>query len=225
VVADYTRRFRLPIDPETFPRTLAFFPGSTIGNFAPGAATAFLAMLGKVTGPSGLLLLGADLRKAARVVEPAYDDAAGVTAAFNRNVLRHLNRALGTRFDPLAFRHRAPWLPEEGRIEMRLVSMRRQTVSIPARSGNGHPPTDSDGGAGECRIELARDEFIVTEHSYKHSPEELDRMTAAGGWRPIREWRDDLGWYSVRLLGRSGAAPVEEVEWNAAEPPRPSVRP
>jgi uncharacterized SAM-dependent methyltransferase len=136
-------------------------------------------------------------------LEPAYNDAAGVTAAFNRNVLRHLNRELGADFDLSGFRHHAPWVPEVGRIEMRLVSLRNQDVRIPGEVG-----------AME-RVEFQRDEPIVTEHSYKHSPEALEGLIGQAGWVTIREWRDDAGWYSVRLLERAGTDAQKE-NWRAA---------
>jgi len=190
VFADYSRGFDLPVEPAAFRRTLVFFPGSTIGNFSPEAATDFLAMCGRIAGPEGAMILGVDLLKAPRILEPAYDDAAGVTAEFNRNVLRHLNRELSSDFDLRAFRHHAPWVPAESRMEMHLVSLRDQIVRIPSAAGGSH------------RIELARDEPIVTEHSYKHSPEVLERLATRGGWRTTREWRDAAGWYSVRFLER-----------------------
>ncbi|MEX1257717.1 MAG: L-histidine N(alpha)-methyltransferase [Gemmatimonadota bacterium] len=196
VVADYTRPFELPLAPAAFRRTLVFFPGSTIGNFALEEAVAFLAMLGRLAGPEGALLLGADLRKSPRILEPAYNDSAGLTAAFNRNVLLHLNRALGTHFDPLAFRHHAPWVPDESRIEMRLVSVRHQVVRVPV--GAGERPA-------EVRVELEPEEPIVTEHSYKYWPEDLERLVGRAGWTTVREWRDEAGWYSVRFLERSAA--------------------
>jgi dimethylhistidine N-methyltransferase len=202
VVADYSKEFVLPVFPEDFPRTLVFFPGSTIGNFAPEEGAAFLMDMGETAGPGALLLLGADLRKDPSVIRPAYDDASGVTAAFNRNVLRHLNRSLGTDFDLHGYHHEAPWIPEKSRIEMRLVSIRDQTVHLPI-APEAASSTDTSSEEGQWMdIEIGADEPIVTEHSYKHSPEALDRLAEESGWAPVREWRDPRGWYSVRLLER-----------------------
>jgi dimethylhistidine N-methyltransferase len=203
VVADYSENFDLPVAPHEYRRTLVFFPGSTVGNFPPHEAAEFLGRLGAIAGPGGALLLGADLEKPRNVVEPAYNDATGVTAEFNRNVIRHVNRLLGTTLDPLAFRHHAPWIPEWSRIEMRLVSERDQSTMVPTagslQCGFG---SRREGTEGET-IRIGAGEAIVTEHSYKHTPEALERIVVEGGWKMIREWRDARGWYSVQLLERA----------------------
>jgi len=159
--ADFTRPFSLPRSRRIPSRVIVFFPGSTIGNFDPPAAIELMkVMRGMVTprlssgSASGGLVIGFDLQKDPAVLERAYDDAAGVTAEFNLNVLRHLNRNLGASFDLEAFRHQALWVPEASRIEMRLISTKRQSVRI----------------AGEV-ISFDADEPIITEHCHKYTPE------------------------------------------------------
>ena len=169
VYGDYTGPLELPAPARAPARTLAFFPGSTIGNFEPDAARAFLARLGDLAGPGGMLLLGADSNTDRDSLERAYDDAEGVTAAFDRNVLAHLNRTHAAAFDPDAFAHRAVWNAARSRIEMHLVSLRRQTVQV----------------AGEP-IAFERGEPIITEHCYKHPRPVLAAMLASAGWRVLR---------------------------------------
>lgn len=166
VTADYTQPFELPLARRASRRTLVFFPGSTIGNFEPGAARAFLARLGGIAGDDRLLLLGADATRDRDVLLRAYNDEDGATAAFNRNVLANLNRTRGATFDLDAFEHDAVWNPDASRIEMRLVSTRRQLVRI-----EGHV------------ISFAPGEPIVTEHCYKHTPEAMGAVLATAGWR------------------------------------------
>jgi dimethylhistidine N-methyltransferase len=130
VVADYTKRFDLPTPPAEPRRTVAYFPGSTIGNFHRDEARHFLSDIADLIGPGGSLLIGVDRRKGVDRLLPAYDDAAGVTAAFNLNILRHINRQTGSDFDPDAFHHEARWNPDHGRVEMHLVADREQTVRV-----------------------------------------------------------------------------------------------
>jgi dimethylhistidine N-methyltransferase len=167
VTADYSAPFEIPAPQHAFKRTLVYFPGSTIGNFEPGAARAFLARLGELAGADRLLLLGADATREPAVLLRAYDDEHGVTAAFDKNVLAHLNRTRGATFDLDAFEHRAVWNATASRIEMQLVSQRRQVVKV-----GGEP------------IAFAAGEPIVTEHCYKHTPAAMHALLAGAGWRP-----------------------------------------
>jgi L-histidine N-alpha-methyltransferase len=186
VTADYTQPFELPSPQHAFARTLVFFPGSTIGNFEPRDASAFLARLGRIAGDDRLLLLGADSTRDPRALIRAYDDEDGVTAAFDQNVLRHVNRTCGANFDPDAFEHRAIWNAAASRVEMHLVSTRRQTVEL----------------CGES-IRFLPGESIVTEHCYKHTPDALQALLAMAGWtprqvftssqRPYRLWLCEAG--------------------------------
>ncbi len=207
LAADYTRPFRLPPtdDPPesgTPPRrSLLFFPGSTIGNFEPDAAREFLRGAGESLGPGAILLIGIDLVKPREVLEPAYDDARGVTAAFNRNALVHLNRLLGTDFRPEAFRHRAPWNDDASRIEMHLVATEAQVVTLPG-------PPDETGHAGarpRLRLALEEGDHIVTEHSYKYTLEAFRELTASAGWITRETWTDPSEWFAVRFLEWNGS--------------------
>jgi len=132
---------------------------------------------------SGGLVIGFDLQKDPAVLERAYDDAAGVTAEFNLNVLRHLNRNLGASFDLEAFRHQALWVPEASRIEMRLISTKRQSVRI----------------AGEV-ISFDADEPIITEHCHKYTPESFASQAAAAGWTSRQTWADAREYFHVQYL-------------------------
>ncbi len=181
VTADYTQPFTIPPPLRAWDRTLVFFPGSTIGNFDPAEAHAFLATFARLAGPRGLLLLGADATRDPAVLVRAYDDELGVTAAFNKNVLAHVNRVHGATFELDAFGHRAMWNAAASRVEMHLVSTRQQLVRV-----------DHDA------IAFRPDEPIVTEHCYKHAPAAMQALLASAGWKtrqvftasdyPMRLW-------------------------------------
>lgn len=171
VCADYTSHFRLP--PLGGAKRVAFFPGSTIGNFHPAEAAAFLRRVRGVVGRDGALVLGVDRAKDPRVIEAAYNDAQGVTAAFNLNLLVRLNRELGADFDLASFRHRAVFNAEASRIEMHLESLRAQTVHV----------------AGQA-IAFAAGETIWTESSYKYSHERLHETAASAGFVIDALWTD-----------------------------------
>lgn len=181
VVADFTRPFAFPAPSRPVGRTLVFFPGSTIGNFVPHEAIAFLAGLRRSAGAGSWLLLGADGTRDRAVLVPAYDDHEGITAEFNRNVLAHLNRTRGTDFALDAFEHCAVWNEPCSRIEMRLVATRRQTTWL-----DDHLITVEPG------------EAIITEYSYKHELQALRTILLAAGWhvrdvftgkeQPMRLW-------------------------------------
>ncbi|MDB6007801.1 MAG: putative methyltransferase [Gammaproteobacteria bacterium] len=194
--ADFTQAFPLPRSRRTPSRVVVFFPGSTIGNFDPPAAIELMkvmrriatgaatARLGSSPGTSaGGLVIGFDLVKDPAILERAYDDSAGVTAEFNLNVLRRLNRDLGADFDLQAFSHEAIWVPEANRIEMRLVSKVAQTVTI----------------AGEA-ISFAADERIVTEHCHKYTPGLFAAQAGAAGWTAQQTWTDERNYFHVQYL-------------------------
>jgi len=188
VAADYVQGFPLP--PVAAPeRTLAFFPGSTIGNFEPAEAAAFLARLGRRLGQGSRLLIGVDLKKRTDVLEAAYNDAQGVTAAFNLNLLVRINRELGGTFDLAGFTHRAFYDEGRGRIEMHLISRRAQTASVAGRS-----------------FRFAAGETIHTENSCKYSLPEFARLAATAGWRAERSWTDEGGLFGVVWLRFGGAS-------------------
>lgn len=185
VTADFLAPLSLPDAVATRPR-LGFFPGSTIGNLDPAAARAFLREVRATLGRGARFLVGADLRKDPARLVPAYDDAQGVTAAFNRNVLHRLNREAGADFEPDAFAHRALWNEALGRIEMHLVSLRAQDVRLGGRL-----------------IRFEAGETIHTENSYKHTVEGLRALAAEAGWTGLRVWTDPDGLFSIHLLGES----------------------
>ncbi|MDX3904068.1 MAG: L-histidine N(alpha)-methyltransferase [Pigmentiphaga sp.] len=172
-------------DPQAHPPVF-FYPGSSIGNFAPDRATAFMAALCRQAGPRGSLLISVDLRKDQNVMQRAYADDLGVTAAFNRNVLRVCNRILGSDFEPAQFAHEA-WFDEaHGRIEMRLRAQARAAVTWGRSAG---------------RV-FEKGEAIVTEHSYKYTPEQFDDMLAAAGFSVRSMWTDPRSWFGVFLAQR-----------------------
>lgn len=176
---DYTTPWCLPAAAPHVARTVIFFPGSTIGNFAPADAIAFLRCLADAAGRNGGLLIGVDLHKDRARLESAYNDMDGTTAAFNLNILTRLNREAGANFRPTAFFHEATYDERLHRIEMRLVSAREQKVTF-----------SSTDGMPDAVIGFRRDEFIVTEHSYKHSVEGFDALVARAGWVRRLTWID-----------------------------------
>lgn len=182
-VVDYTRSFTL--EPPYFgERRLVLYIGSSIGNFEPGEAQSLLERVRAALLPGDSILLGVDMVKSESVLVPAYDDASGVTAAFNLNVLTRLNRELGANFDLDAFAHRAVWNPDKSRMEMHLESLKAQTVCIP--------------GLDLC-IGFAAGETIHTENSYKYRPGQAESMLRKAGFEPSEAWSDHRGWFGVYL--------------------------
>ncbi|MFP5245737.1 MAG: L-histidine N(alpha)-methyltransferase [Thermoanaerobaculia bacterium] len=169
-------------------RTVVLFLGSTIGNLDPDEAATMLRELHDALAPGDALLLGADLRKSRAILEPAYDDALGVTAAFNLNLLGRINRELGGHFALDAFRHRAFYDEEHGRIEMHQVSKNAQRVAIAALG---------------LEIAFEEGESIHTESSYKHDDETLATLARNAGFRLERKWTDARGWFADVLMVRS----------------------
>jgi L-histidine N-alpha-methyltransferase len=193
VCADFTRPFELPRFRDAR-RRLVFFPGSTIGNFRPDEAVGLLGVMNRVAGEGGALLAGVDLVKDRRVLEAAYNDDAGVTAEFNLNLLRRINRELGADFELGAFRHQAVYDEAAGRIEMYLVSERGQTVHVDGR-----------------RFDFAEDERILTEYSHKYQPDGFAELAGQAGFRVERVWTDPKRHFSVQYLVRERAV---ESAWD-----------
>jgi dimethylhistidine N-methyltransferase len=185
VHADYTTRFTLPSLPPDA-RRVAFFPGSTIGNLHPAEATAFLHRIHSTVGPNGALILGVDRRKDESLLHHAYNDAAGVTAAFNLNLLTRLNRELGAKFDLSTFRHRAHFNDMASRIEMHLVSTIAQSVCV-----------------GGVPIAFAQGETILTECSYKYDLSFLEALVKPAGFEIGELWTDEREWFWVGFLAPS----------------------
>ncbi|HET9982499.1 MAG TPA: L-histidine N(alpha)-methyltransferase [Longimicrobiales bacterium] len=196
VAADYTGGFDLPRGARAARRVAVFFPGSTIGNFEPADAERFLSRAAALVGPDGALLIGVDRKKDRATLELAYDDPEGVTAAFNLNILTHVNRLCGSDFDTAAFRHHAFYDAAAGRVEMHLLSLRRQCIAIPP--GYGEPAV---------RIALDAGETIRTEHCYKYHPSEFAALAERAGWRLERVWTDPREWFAVLYLEPAGPRP------------------
>lgn len=183
VCADYTQTLTLPDPGGPVRRTVVYFPGSTIGNFEPEEARAFLVQAARVCGPGGALLIGVDLQKDRAVLEAAYNDAEGVTAAFNKNVLARINAELGADFDLDAFDHRAVYDAALGRIEMHLVSLRDQCARV-----------------GAHRFAFRRGETICTEYSHKYTLDGFARLAAEAGFAVEQVWTDARDYFSVQYL-------------------------
>jgi len=190
-VMDYTHQLELEPagDGE---RRLVLYIGSSIGNFEPDEAYQLLERVRTGLRPGDGLLLGVDLRKDQATLLAAYDDVAGVTAAFNLNLLARLNRELDAEFDLEAFEHRAAWNEAASRIEMHLDSRLAQRVRV----------TGLDQDGLDFEVEFAAGESIHTENSYKYRPGQAEAMLAEAGFAPVGSWTDDLGWFGV-CLGRA----------------------
>jgi dimethylhistidine N-methyltransferase len=181
--ADLTRPLGLPACRKAAARRVVYFPGSTLGNFTPEEALALLRQTAALCGRDGGLLLGIDLQKDPRVIEAAYNDRHGVTAAFNRNILVRINRELGADFDIEQFAHRAFYNAAQGRIEMHLVSHRDQVVRV-----------------GGVPFFFAEGESIHTENSHKYSLAALADIGRASGFAAERVWTDERRYFSVAYL-------------------------
>jgi dimethylhistidine N-methyltransferase len=180
--ADFSRELALPAL-DAGHQKLAFFPGSSIGNFEPGEATTLLGRLADILGPGGALLIGVDLKKDPRILHAAYNDAQGITAAFNLNLLERIRTELDTNLIPDNFYHKAFYNSVQGRIEMHLGSRSQQRIRIANRW-----------------FEFAADETIHTENSYKYSVAEFQSLAAQAGYQPTRVWIDEHELFSVHYL-------------------------
>jgi dimethylhistidine N-methyltransferase len=184
--ADFTATVALPVEADPSAPRLAFFPGSTIGNFEPAQAVRLLARIRDLVGDGGRLLIGVDLPKDRATLELAYDDPEGVTAAFNRNILMHVNRRFGADFDPRRFAHEARWNAVASRVEMHLRCLEDHAVTV-----------------GGERFELVRGETLWTESSHKHAPERFRELAAQAGFGGGSVWLDGQRRYSLHLLDAS----------------------
>jgi dimethylhistidine N-methyltransferase len=182
VVADFGQDFALPETVRAHP-CVGFFPGSTIGNFERHDATAFLQRIAKLLGPDALLIVGVDLVKDSKILNAAYNDAAGVTEAFNLNLLKRIDRELGGDFNPACFEHHAFFNRERSRIEMHLAAVKRHKVHV----------------LGDT-IEFRAGETIHTENSYKYSIDSFGALARGAGWTPIKHWTDSAGYFSIHAL-------------------------
>ncbi len=182
VIADFTKPFRLPPALANVPR-VGFFPGSTIGNFEPHEASAFMRHARQMLGRGATLIIGVDLVKDAGVLNAAYNDQEGITAKFNLNLLARINRELNAHIDLASFCHRAFYNSERHRIEMHLASKTRQKVRIGGRM-----------------IEFRAGETIHTENSYKYSLASFGALARGSGWTPAAVWTDASHYFSVHVL-------------------------
>jgi dimethylhistidine N-methyltransferase len=187
VTADICFPFQLPEEAKAAKARIGFFPGSTIGNFEPHEAASFLRNAAQILGPGATLIIGADLIKDVDVLNAAYNDAAGVTAEFNFNLLKRINRELGGTFKLDAFEHHAFFNRERNRVEMHLASLKRQKVKV----------------AGET-FDFRAGETIHTENSYKYSVESLRALARGAGWLPVGLWTDAAKYFSIQAFTFSG---------------------
>ena len=183
VLGDFTRAVPLPGPERTAGRVLVFFPGSTLGNLTDSDAVRLLKAMRDTMGPRGAALIGIDLQKSPALIEAAYNDAAGITAAFTLNLLVRLNRELGANFDLGAFRHRAVYVPERGRIETFIDSLRDQVVKVHDRS-----------------FAFAADEAMQVEYSHKYTDEGFAALAERAGLAVVQGWNDPKDWFGLRLL-------------------------
>lgn len=184
VCADFTLPLKLPLNgSHNFGKRIAFFPGSSIGNFEPAEAQLFLGNILREVGPGGGLLIGVDLKKDPHLLHLAYNDPGGITAQFNKNLLTRVNRECDGNFRLDQFRHLARYNQEKGRIEMYLESLREQTVRIM-----------------DAFIPFEEGETIHTENSYKYNVEEFQAMARAAGWSPETVWMDENSLFSIHYL-------------------------
>jgi L-histidine Nalpha-methyltransferase len=181
--ADYTGPFSMPSLPGPVGKRVGFFPGSTIGNFEPDAAVRFLANCAHILGPGGEMLIGVDLKKDARILDAAYNDRAGVTAAFNLNLFERINRELDGDLDLDLFEHFAFYSESHGRVEIYIRSLTNQHAIISGR-----------------RFRFAAGELIHTEYSYKYSVGEFRDLAAHAGFRPVDTWTDPAELFSVHYF-------------------------
>jgi len=188
---DYSQPVRLPADMITSAQKLGFFPGSSIGNFSPQEAQIFLQGVRQTLGNDGAMLIGIDLQKDKQVLEAAYNDCQNVTAAFNFNILHHINRVLGTQFNVNYFEHKAIYSEEKGRIEMHLVSTMDQIVKI----------SDSSAADGDSKnIIFKAGETIHTENSYKYSKQGFKDLVEGAGFEVRECWSDDKDYFAMFYL-------------------------
>jgi len=187
VCSDFTRELTLPYEVKAGQK-VAFFPGSTIGNFTPQQAVKVLEEIGQMVATGGGLLIGVDLSKDSRILNAAYNDKAGYTAQFNLNLLQRINRQLGADFKLAQFRHHAFFNAGQQRIEMHLISKTNQQVHIMDEHGNAHCFTFNQG------------QSILTEYSHKYTVEAFQQLAAKAGFEPVRTWLDAQRLFSVHYL-------------------------
>ncbi|MEM9412936.1 MAG: L-histidine N(alpha)-methyltransferase [Planctomycetota bacterium] len=183
VIADFTQNFQLPDTSRPYSHAAVFFPGSTIGNFLPDAATDMLSSIAGILGPQGGLLIGIDLQKDAAIINAAYNDSKQITDQFNLNVLHRVNRELDANFEVSQFRHHAVYNSQLGRVEISVVSLCNQTVTI-----------------GPHQFEFESGDMILTEYSHKYTIEGFEQLAKAAGFSLRKSWVDDQNLFAVLHL-------------------------
>lgn len=202
VFADFTFDFKLPTSIMPARRRTIYFPGSTLGNFTNEQARRLLARMLALAQADGSILVGIDLCRDIGMLQRAYDDAAGVTAQFNLNALRHINRELGADFDLESFEHAALWLADQSRMEMHLVSTREQIVHL-----------------GGARVHIARGEHLRTEYCHKYTLNGFSQLAWQAGLEIAHTWRDQAGLFAVLLLRpRRRHLRTSRPAWQSARP-------
>jgi dimethylhistidine N-methyltransferase len=186
VCADFTQPFSVPTPRRAVSKIVVFFPGSTIGNFTDAEAVRLLRAMLQTMGDRGGALLGIDLQKSPDIIEPAYNDAQGVTARFTLNLLARLNRDIGSDFDLDGFEHRATYVEDAGRIETFLVSRRAQDVTVEGRT-----------------FHFTAGEAMQVEYSQKYTDPGLAALAAQAGLKVVEAWNDPQDWFGLRLLQRA----------------------
>lgn len=184
VAADYTKPFRIHSNGHVEKRVI-FFPGSTIGNFTPGRAKEFLVQSADLLQTGGGLLIGVDLKKDPELLNRAYNDSKGITAEFNKNLLKRMNRELNATFDLDQFKHRAFYNEEESRVEMYLMSLKNQVVTV-----------------SDVQIEFRKGEMIHTENSYKYSAKDFEKLIS-DTYDLKKTWYDSNNLFSVHYFEKS----------------------
>jgi dimethylhistidine N-methyltransferase len=195
VCTDYSSEFHLPYNPDNKPKA-AFFPGSSIGNFDPPHAQQLLHRLAQLLGPDSTLLIGVDLKKDPQHLNAAYNDTAGVTAAFNLNLLIRINRELNANFDLSRFEHQAFYNEKSGRVEMHLISNTPHEVKV-----------------GEQPFEFATGENIHTENSYKYTVAQFQNLADGAGFNPVQVWSDPAELFSVHCLQVKDTTKDHHSKW------------
>jgi dimethylhistidine N-methyltransferase len=183
ICADYTEPVELPKPSTSTGRTVGYYPGSTLGNFEPDEAAAFLKRIHQLCGDDGGLVIGIDLVKDRETLEAAYDDSESVTEAFTMNILDRANREADADFDRDAFDFEAEWQPENRRVQLRLVSTQAQTVHV-----------------GDESFDFEAGEPMVTEHSYKFELDQFAKLARETGFTPVETWTDDQEYFSLWYL-------------------------
>ncbi|BCL75538.1 dimethylhistidine N-methyltransferase [Jeongeupia sp. HS-3] len=202
IAVDFTTDFRLPSTLENHPKA-GFFPGSTIGNFEPREAQHFLACAAHTLGAGAIFIVGVDLEKSPETLHAAYNDAVGITARFNLNMLTRMQRELGATLDPHGFRHHAFYNEIERRIEMHLVANGAQTIRV---NGNA--------------FEFANGESIHTENSYKYTQARFADLARSAGWDIEASWTDSQQHMSIQALRcRRGESMSERPDHAKLHPP------